>query len=75
MKMKHEDVVIEPGQTVVFEPGGLHVMLMGLSSPLKQGCLYSVTMHWGDGSVTEHPVNTGGYGQSSAPEEVGLPCP
>lgn len=30
-------IVIAPGQTVKAEPGGLHVMLMGLKSPLVAG--------------------------------------
>lgn len=36
--MQHLDVVaLEPGQTVTFEPGGLHVMFMGLSEPMIEG--------------------------------------
>ena len=30
-------LVIEPGETVTFQPGGLHLMLTGLHSPLRQG--------------------------------------
>ncbi len=30
-------VTIKPGETVKFEPGGNHVMFMGLKAPLKQG--------------------------------------
>ena len=30
-------LIIAPGQTVKFEPGGLHVMLHGLSMPLAPG--------------------------------------
>jgi len=39
MKMRHQmgGVVIPAGETVVFEPGGLHVMFMGLETPLKDG--------------------------------------
>ena len=36
--MMHMDsIALEPGQTVVFEPGGLHVMFMGLSEQLIEG--------------------------------------
>jgi copper(I)-binding protein len=28
---------VAPGETLTFEPGGLHVMLMGLKGPLKEG--------------------------------------
>lgn len=33
----HDKLVIAPGQTVAFEPGGLHVMLSGLRKPLTIG--------------------------------------
>ena len=33
----HEQLVIAPGQTVKFEPGGLHVMLMGMTQPVAIG--------------------------------------
>ncbi len=36
--MVHMDsITLEPGQTVVFEPGGLHVMFMGLSEQMIEG--------------------------------------
>jgi copper(I)-binding protein len=33
----HEQLAIAPGQTVKLEPGGLHVMLHGLTRPLAVG--------------------------------------
>jgi copper(I)-binding protein len=33
----HEQLVVAPGQTVKLEPGGLHVMLHGLTQPLAVG--------------------------------------
>lgn len=33
----HEQLVVAPGATVKFEPGGLHVMLHDLKQPLKVG--------------------------------------
>jgi copper(I)-binding protein len=30
-------LTIEPGRIIKFAPGGLHLMLVGLSTPLKQG--------------------------------------
>jgi periplasmic copper chaperone A len=35
---------IEPGQTVKFAPGGLHLMIVGLSAPLVQGDKVPVTL-------------------------------
>ncbi|MFQ3236680.1 MAG: copper(I)-binding protein [Paraglaciecola sp.] len=37
MRMERQDLVtIGPGQTVNFEPGGLHMMIFGLKTPLKK---------------------------------------
>jgi periplasmic copper chaperone A len=37
-KMRQVPVLeINPGQTLELKPGGMHVMLMGLKEPLKQG--------------------------------------
>lgn len=36
--MEHEpDLAVPSGETVLFEPGGLHVMLMGVIEPLEAG--------------------------------------
>ena len=39
MRMREVDhpLEIKPGQTVTLAPGGLHLMMMGLKAPLKQG--------------------------------------
>ena len=38
MSMKQQsEVVIQPGETVSFSPGGLHIMLFGLKQPLREG--------------------------------------
>ena len=39
-------LTIEPGKTVKLAPGGYHVMLMDLKSPLKQGDKVSVTLEF-----------------------------
>ncbi len=37
-KMKHhEHLSVPPGQSLIFRPGGFHVMLMGLQHPIKEG--------------------------------------
>ena len=47
MKMRHvEAVEIPAGATVRLEPGGLHVMLMGVSPRLKAGERLSVTLRF-----------------------------
>lgn len=74
MKMKHASVSIPPGETVRFEPGGLHIMVMGLAEPLIKGCLYDVTLHWGNGTKTREEFNTGHFGQSHYPEAAAQRC-
>lgn len=45
MRMDMQDSIAVPvGATVSFEPGGLHIMLMGLSNPLAEGDVFPVTM-------------------------------
>ena len=34
---KQEQVVVPAGETLVFQPGGLHMMLFGLNTSLKEG--------------------------------------
>lgn len=46
MKMEEQKagVVIPAGETVVFEPGGYHLMFMGLDKNFEKGEVYSVTL-------------------------------
>ena len=48
MKMRPLDkgLVIEPGKTVKFAPGGYHLMLQELKAPLKQGDKVPVTLEF-----------------------------
>ena len=48
MKMMHveEGVDVPAGQEVTFEPGGLHVMFMGLKAPFKEGENLPVTLYF-----------------------------
>lgn len=45
MKMRPvEAVEVSPGEPTVMQPGGLHIMLMGLSSPLMEGHEFPLTL-------------------------------
>ncbi len=46
MKMQAKDggITIAPGETVTLEPGGLHVMLMGLKNALLEGEEVQITL-------------------------------
>jgi hypothetical protein len=35
---------VAPGEKVEFAPGGLHVMLMGLKRPLKEGQVFELEL-------------------------------
>lgn len=50
MKMVHQQQVVVPaGQTLTFQPGGLHLMLFGLQTPLKEGQQVPFTLIFADG--------------------------
>jgi hypothetical protein len=44
-------VACPPGVTVKISPGGLHVMLLGLSRPLVAGMTFPVSLHFRDAGV------------------------
>ena len=55
MRMREvPEIVVPAGQSVQLKPGGLHVMFMGLATPLKQGEQGSFTLV--DQSGQEYPV-------------------
>ncbi len=61
---------IAPGQTVAFEQGGLHVMLMGPESPLENGGTVELTLEFANGetlpvSAKVVPMVAGGHGHGS----------
>jgi copper(I)-binding protein len=65
--MSPVDVVeIGPGQSVVFEHGGLHVMLMRPEAPLRAGDAVPITLEFADGSTQSFTADVmprqGGHG-------------
>jgi periplasmic copper chaperone A len=46
MRPLDKGLVIEPGKTVKLAPGGYHLMLLDLKSPLKQGDKLPVTLNF-----------------------------
>ena len=47
----HEQLVVPPGETVKFEPGGLHVMLHGLKQPVAVGDVVPLVLKLADGGT------------------------
>jgi copper(I)-binding protein len=51
MRMRQvEQIEVPAGKTVELKPGGLHVMLIGLTSPLKPGDTIDLNLGFDDGS-------------------------
>lgn len=44
------EIALAPGERVIFEPGGKHVMLMSLSGPVASGDHVELTLQFRDGS-------------------------
>ena len=69
IKMRPVDnLVVKPGSTTILAPGGMHIMLMQISEPLKKGRSFPLTLHFETGGNVTVTVQTGGPGQRQAPE-------
>ncbi|MBN9526518.1 MAG: copper chaperone PCu(A)C [Alphaproteobacteria bacterium] len=68
MKMRQVAAVeLPPGATVAFGPSGLHIMLFGLTGPLKQGTTFPLTLTFekaGSRTVTVTVEGAGARGPS-----------
>ena len=70
--LRLESLEVGAGETVVFEPGGHHLMFMGLEEPLAEGEVFTATLIFEDaGEVkveftvgAEPPTDSGGNGHS-----------
>jgi len=53
MMRKLDTVEVPAGQTVAFQPGGLHIMFIGLQAPLVEGETFPLTLNFEQaGTVT-----------------------
>jgi len=58
MKMRQVDAIDLPaGQTVTLKPGGFHVMLTGLTRPLKEGQSFPLTLTFANTGAQQVTVN------------------
>jgi hypothetical protein len=68
MRMRPVDrIPVANGETVTFEPGGLHIMLMKLGKPLSEGDTFALTLILEDKSAHTVDVAVGSVGAMSAP--------
>lgn len=66
MKMRHQmgGVPVPAGETVAFQPGGLHVMFMGLDSHLTEGEENTVTLTFENAGTIDVTFNVEKRGKS-----------
>ncbi|WP_299083449.1 copper chaperone PCu(A)C [uncultured Paraglaciecola sp.] len=58
MSMQQQsEVVIESGKKVQFAPGGLHIMLFGLTHPLQAGQSLTISLQTKEGKVIDVIAN------------------
>lgn len=56
MQKREGGFAIPAGETLVLEPGGNHIMLMGLRDPVTTGQQVTITLEFEDGNTTEMVV-------------------
>jgi copper(I)-binding protein len=58
MSMQHQpEVVIQPGETIQFAPGGLHIMLFGLKQSLHEGQSVEISLQIKEGESISISAN------------------
>lgn len=57
-----QSVKIEPGAKVVFKPGDMHMMLVGLKQPLTQGQTFPLTLQFQKAGKVEVTIPVEGIG-------------
>ena len=75
MRMREIAAVEIPAhQSVVLQPGGLHIMLVGLKAPLKEGERFPMTLKFEKAGEVPVVLNIGGAAADAAPEgEMSMP--
>lgn len=65
------EFTLKPGERVVFEPGGKHLMLMGLAGPIEAGATSSLTFSFAGGKTltADAVVKSAVEAASETPEE------
>lgn len=63
-----EDLDIKPAEKLTLEPGGLHVMLMGLRRPLKRGNSFPLTVRFEKAGSATVQVPVAGPGATEPPK-------
>jgi copper(I)-binding protein len=74
MKMRpvKDGLPIPPGQSVTLAPGGLHLMLMGLKNPLKEGGKVPLTLQFEKGGKVDVTLDVQSVG-AQQPGSMSMP--
>ena len=64
-KMRSVGLSLGPKQKFDLDPGGAHIMLINLASPLDSGCVYSIDFKWRNGLITTAQFLVGEINQNS----------
>ena len=65
-----ESVDIGPGQTIVFKPGGSHVMFVGVKQPLSQGQHVKGTLVFEHAGTVQIEYSVEGIGAQMGPSDM-----
>lgn len=64
------DLIIPVGESVVFEPGGLHLMFMQIETPFAEGDEVPVTLHFREEGPIDLVMPVVAIGASEAPMDM-----
>jgi periplasmic copper chaperone A len=68
MRMRElRSVSIPPGRPVSFAPGGMHIMLIGLKAPLRQGASFPLTLDFAKAGAETVTVRVGAIAAMGPP--------
>jgi periplasmic copper chaperone A len=69
MRQLDKGLAIEPGKTVKLAPGGYHLMMLDIKSPLKQGDKVPVTLEFEKAGKVKLSLDVQGVGAQSPADE------
>jgi copper(I)-binding protein len=69
MRQLDKGLAIEPGKTVKLAPGGFHLMMLNLKSPLKQGDQLPVTLEFEKAGKVKLTLDVQGVGAQGPADE------
>ena len=72
MRAMPKGIEIKPGETVVFKPGGYHVMFMGIKQPFEQGKRVKATLEFEKAGKVELDFAVEGVGAQTGGGHTGM---